>query len=159
MLCQFSPIYLWPLIAVGICFRSIAWEQIDGIWPNFAYALMLTRSSLGLLHVNFRKFTTELWPLTCQNFVSAQYLDDKSMEFDLRYSVLRLAMIPSWHFFSAQYFENGLMEFDQMPQISRITFVKVRIETFWWREKTRTYLWHYFFVPKPMSSNRVILRD
>ena len=36
---------------------------MDGIWPNFAYALILTRSRLGLLSVNFRKFVRELLPL------------------------------------------------------------------------------------------------
>ena len=44
-------------------FRSISLERIDGIWPNFGYALMLTRSRLGLLRINFHKFITELWPL------------------------------------------------------------------------------------------------
>ena len=45
------------------CPNSILWEQIDGIWPHFAYALILTRSRLGLLRVNFRKFITALWLL------------------------------------------------------------------------------------------------
>ena len=31
--------------------------------PNFIYAIILTRSSLGLLHVIFRKFVLELWPV------------------------------------------------------------------------------------------------
>ena len=44
-------------------FRSISWEQIDGIWPNFVHVLILTISRLGLLCVNFRKFIIELWPL------------------------------------------------------------------------------------------------
>ena len=44
-------------------FPSISWEWIDGIWPNFAYALILTRSRLGLLSIDFRKFITELWPV------------------------------------------------------------------------------------------------
>ena len=44
------------------CFRSISWEQIDGTWLNFAYALILTRSRFGLLRVHFPKFITELWP-------------------------------------------------------------------------------------------------
>ena len=37
--------------------------RIDEIWPNFAYALIWTRSRLGLLRVNFRELITELWPL------------------------------------------------------------------------------------------------
>ena len=61
--CKFI-IELWPLIDVGIShFHLKSWEQIGGIWPNFANALILTRSRLGLLCVNFRKFITELWPL------------------------------------------------------------------------------------------------
>ena len=43
-------------------FRSISWEQIDRFPPNFIYASILTRSSLGLLHVIFRTFVSELWP-------------------------------------------------------------------------------------------------
>ena len=83
LLCvNFRQFIYGPWLLLEFCFRSIWWEQIDGIWPYFAYALMLTKSSLGLLRINFCKFTTEWWPLTCQNFVSAQYLDDKSMEFD-----------------------------------------------------------------------------
>ena len=45
------------------CFRSIAWERIDGILTSFAYALIFTASRLGFLHVIFQKLTTELWPL------------------------------------------------------------------------------------------------
>ena len=43
-------------------FRSISLEWIHGIWPNVAYALILTTSRMGLLRVNFRKFIRELWP-------------------------------------------------------------------------------------------------
>ena len=46
--------------------RSISWDQIDGIWPNFAYMhqLILTRSRLGLLGISFFcRFITELWSL------------------------------------------------------------------------------------------------
>ena len=46
------------------CFRSISWEQIDQIIPNCVYVLILTRSSLRLLHIIFRTFVLELWPLT-----------------------------------------------------------------------------------------------
>ena len=44
-------------------FRSISWELTDRISPNFVYALIFTRSRLGLLPVTFRKFETGLWPL------------------------------------------------------------------------------------------------
>ena len=36
---------------------------MDRILPNFVYALISTRSRLGLLHVIFFNFVTELWPL------------------------------------------------------------------------------------------------
>ena len=38
---------------------------MDRISPNFIYALILTtsRSTLGLLHIIFRTFVPELWPL------------------------------------------------------------------------------------------------
>ena len=38
-------------------------EQIDRISPNFIYAFILTRSSLGLLKVIFRTCVPDLWPL------------------------------------------------------------------------------------------------
>ena len=44
-------------------FHSISWEQIDIFLPNFIYGFILTRSSLGLLHVLFRTFVPELWSL------------------------------------------------------------------------------------------------
>ena len=47
---------------------SIFSEWIDGICSNFAYALTLTRSRLGLFNLNFCKFTTELWPLLLSEF-------------------------------------------------------------------------------------------
>ena len=47
------------------------------------HALLLTRSTLGLLHVNFHKFTKRVMAFGfCQIFVSAQYLVNESMEFD-----------------------------------------------------------------------------
>ena len=45
------------------CFCSISCEPIDRISPNFIYAFILTRYSMGLLHVIFPKFVPELWPL------------------------------------------------------------------------------------------------
>ena len=44
-------------------FHSVSLELIDRILPNFIYAFILTRSSLGLLHVIFRSFVPEKWPL------------------------------------------------------------------------------------------------
>ena len=53
------------VMALGFCqiffFRSISWEQIDGIQPSFAYDVDKTR--FGLLCVNLSKFTTQLLPL------------------------------------------------------------------------------------------------
>ena len=43
-----------------IRFRSISWERNDGIWPNFAHALILIISRLELLHVNFHQIVKEL---------------------------------------------------------------------------------------------------
>ena len=36
---------------------------MDRISPNFVFAFILTISRLGLLHVIFCLFVTELWPL------------------------------------------------------------------------------------------------
>ena len=48
-------------------------QYFDRISPNFIYAFILTRSSLGLLHIIFRGFV--------RDFVSAQYLENKLTEF------------------------------------------------------------------------------
>ena len=45
------------------CLRSISLEQIDRLSLNFICAFILIRSSLGLLHISFRTFVPELWPL------------------------------------------------------------------------------------------------
>ena len=73
---------LFVILSFRLSFPSIYWERIDGIRPNFVYALTLTRSKLGSLCVIFCKYTTQLWPLVIVNFVSAQYLRNKLMEFD-----------------------------------------------------------------------------
>ena len=128
--CRFLQIYNGPWFLSEF---TISWERIDGFQPNFAYILVLTRSRLVLLHVNFCKFIKELRPLIdvrtslslnilntnwwistkfcicidndkilvgivtcqlpqlykrvmaldwCQNFVSAQYLEYKWLDFD-----------------------------------------------------------------------------
>lgn len=78
-------------------FRSVAWEGTDGIWPNVADALILKRSRLELLGVNFSLFIIELKSLMIldrhQNFVSAQYLQNESMDFD---QMLHNALILTW---------------------------------------------------------------
>ena len=45
-----------PWITPKLCLRSISWEQVVIFSPNFIYRLILTRSSVGLLHVIFPKF-------------------------------------------------------------------------------------------------------
>ena len=67
-------LYLSPNFISPHLFRT-NWH----IFTNFIYALMLTRSSLGLLHVIFHKFLPELHVYS-HNFVSAQYPENKSTE-------------------------------------------------------------------------------
>ena len=64
-------------------FHSISLEQIDRILPNFVYAFILTRSRLGLLHIIICTLVIELWHLCknfVQNFISAQYLENETIE-------------------------------------------------------------------------------
>ena len=53
--------------------------ELDQMLHN--YALMLP-SKLGLLHVNFCAYTTQLWPLVIVNFISTQYLGNRLLKFD-----------------------------------------------------------------------------
>ena len=52
-----------PWFTPECCLRIISWEQIYTSSPNFIYAFILTRSSFGLLHIIFRKFVPQFWPL------------------------------------------------------------------------------------------------
>ena len=52
-----------PLFTQKNCFRSITWELTDIFSPNFINALILTRSSLELLHVIFSNFNQSYGPL------------------------------------------------------------------------------------------------
>ena len=54
-----------PWFIPKILFPLNILRTIDIYSPNFIYAFILTRSSLGLLHVIFRTFVTELWSLIC----------------------------------------------------------------------------------------------
>ena len=47
-----------PWLIPEFRFRSISWEQIDRISPNFMYAFILTGSSLGVLAFIFCLFIT-----------------------------------------------------------------------------------------------------
>ena len=60
---QFSLIYNM-VMALGYCQNFVSAQYLGNKlieFDQFAYALMLTRARLGLLHVNFHKFTTQLW--------------------------------------------------------------------------------------------------
>ena len=46
-----------PWLMSELCFHLIFWEEIDGFWWNFVYAI------LWLTHKIFPNFSTELWPL------------------------------------------------------------------------------------------------
>ena len=71
------------LVFVRFGFRAISCEQINGIDQDFAYALTLASSRLGLLGVHFSKFYNRVMAFDYRhNFVSAQYLVNESMEFD-----------------------------------------------------------------------------
>ena len=52
-----------PWFAPKFRFCSISWEQMHRISANFIYAFILTRSTLGLLHIIFHTIVLELWPL------------------------------------------------------------------------------------------------
>ena len=58
---------------MAFCFRSISREQIDRISPNFIYAFILTRSTLGLLQTCTSVMAIDLR----LKFVSAQYHKNK----------------------------------------------------------------------------------
>ena len=51
--------------------------------PNFIYAFILTRSSLGLLHVIFGTFVPVMALDLRQNFISVQCLESKWTEFHM----------------------------------------------------------------------------
>ena len=70
-------------MALDLCqnfsFRSIS--IMNRIGPYFIDTFILTRSRLGLLPNIFRKLVTELLPLIYVNFVLAQNLQSKWIEF------------------------------------------------------------------------------
>ena len=81
-------IELRPMAEVSMLFRiSILLNIFKKKWTefdHFVYTLIFTRSRLGLIHVIFLQFVTELRAITlkwCQNFVSAQYPGNKWIEF------------------------------------------------------------------------------
>ena len=68
-----------------ICFRSISWEQFDRISSNFIHALILTRSSLGLLHIIFtllyQSYGPWLTPKFCFRSIYWEQIDRISPNF------------------------------------------------------------------------------
>ena len=59
-------------------FPSISLEWIDGIWTNFGYALILTRSRLGLLHINFSQIYNRVIALDiriCFRSITWEWID------------------------------------------------------------------------------------
>ena len=113
-------------------FCSISRERSDGFRPNFAYALILTRSRLGLLHISFRIMAID-W---CQNLFTLNILRPNwwistkgCMCIDIKRSLLGLLHVNFRKLINelwplndvriclpvyAQYVENELMDFDQM---------------------------------------------
>ena len=67
------------------CFRSIPWEPINRIWPNFVYALKLTRSRLGLLHGFlahlYQSYGPWFMPELCFSSISWEKTDRSSSNF------------------------------------------------------------------------------
>ena len=57
-----------PWFTPKFCLRSIPWEQIDRISPNFIYALILTRSSFGLLQIIFAHLYKSYGPWLAPKF-------------------------------------------------------------------------------------------
>ena len=74
---------LWPFIYAKILFLLNILITTIHIFTKFIYALILTRSSLGLLHVIFfSDICTRVMALDlCRNFVSTQYLENQLVEF------------------------------------------------------------------------------
>ena len=116
-------------------FCSVFWGQIDRMWQNLAYTLILTTSRLGLLNINFRKFITELWSLI-DVWISFPRNILKTNRWNLtKFRIKHLYWEDGWdyyttlflqilnrlgtldwcqNFVSAQYLENCWMDFDQM---------------------------------------------
>ena len=55
---------------------------MDAIRPNFANAFMLDRTRLGLLRINFPKYTTQLWALDIVKIPFLLKSCEQTMEFD-----------------------------------------------------------------------------
>ena len=73
------------------CFRSISWEQINRFSPNFIYAFILTRSSLGLLHIIFYTLGPWFTPKFCFRSISREQIDWFSPSFIYFFMLLLLS--------------------------------------------------------------------
>ena len=118
-----------PLFTPKYCFHFIPWEPIGRISPNFKYAFILAISSLGSLHIIFRKFVPALWPsiyaeislenyLTC--FVQILYMHSyyhrawDCYTFFSHICTRVMALDLRQNFVSVQYLENKLTEFHKI---------------------------------------------
>ena len=57
-----------PVAHPYFCFRMITWVNVSGFSPNLVCALILRRSSLGLLMGTFHQFLTSYLSATCLYF-------------------------------------------------------------------------------------------
>ena len=152
-------------------FCSISCKRINRILLNYVYVLILTRSSLELLHIIIRTFVKELWPFTDFRSISWKQIDRIWPHF---VCVLILTRSRLWllsvifpqfvrelwwwcqNFVSSQYFENKWTEFHQFffrsiswERIDRIwpniicAFILARSRSgFYW--SLFTILWHSY---------------
>ena len=115
-------------------FRSISSELFYRNYPNFVCALILTWSSLRLLHIIFPTFVPELWPLICakilfllnilrtngQNFTKFYiciHIDKIYVGIVTHFSLICtrvMALDLSQNFVSIQYLEKKWTEFHQI---------------------------------------------
>ena len=119
-----------PWLFSEFSFHSISYEWVNGIWSNLAYALILTRSRLWLLQVNFHKFTTELWQsygpwllsefLFCSNLIKFCICIDLKPKLGWNFThqfvsvyIRVMALGCCQNFVSAQYLVNESMKYDQ----------------------------------------------
>ena len=123
---------LWPMIYAEISF-PLNILRTDFFSPNFIYAFILTRSILGFLHVIFRTFVPESWPLIyTKKLFPFNILRRNGHNFTIFYTCIHIDKIYLWivahhflhictrvmaldllqNFVSAQYLENKWTDFD-----------------------------------------------
>ena len=75
------------VMALDLRLNFISVQYLENKWTKFhqifIYAFILTRSTLGLLHIIFRTFVPELWPLIYAKIsFPFQYFENKRTEFN-----------------------------------------------------------------------------